>query len=422
MRRESHGLSDRGQIRPANEDAILRDDDLGVYIVCDGCGGRRAGDVASDIACRVIHDRLSAGADLFSAYAQRPTPAGKTAVLDLLREAIESASREIHHAALADAACSGMATTLVMLVVAGDRGVLVNAGDSRGYLLRGGSLHQLTEDHTLARDYVKMGLLSADKAPRSPHSAVITHSLGFHVSTRVDMLHFELIGGDVLLLCSDGLTAHVSREEIAAVLTELTPAGAVEELVQLANNRGGNDNISIIAVKASGSSAAHDEDVIRRLGALRRVPLFRNLNSPEMLAVMDLAVIRDSPAGERIVAEGDEGDRFFVSVSGTLRLSKGGAALALLPPGSLFGEMALVDHAPRLADVTALEPARVVSIRRDDFFALLRRDRSLAVKVLWGLCRVLGDRLRSTDQQAAQTSSQSRSELDRLAEAIRPFA
>jgi len=313
----------------------------------------------------------------------------------------------------------------------GQCAVVAHAGNSRCYLLRGGGLHLLTEDHTMARDYVKMGLLSPQEEAVCFESGVLTRCLGAHEKVQTDMLHFELVAGDELLLCTDGLTAHMAREEMAALLTELTPQGAVEEMVRLANDRGGRDNISAIVVRTDPTSTANGAAVTRRLAALRRVPVFQHLNSAELLSVLDLAQVADYPGGAKVIAGGGAGQCLFVSVAGTARVVKGNRTLAVLPPGSLFGEMALLDQRPRSADVLADGPLQVLAIGREDLFAMMRRDRSLAVKVLWGFCQVLNERLRAAAGEgfdaerpapAAPEQPDPAASLDMLARAARPYA
>ena len=399
MKHDSHGLTHPGRVRTDNQDAILMDAELGVYILCDGCGGQRAGDVAARMTVEGTMEALRAGRELLADYARRPSPRKQLRVMDLVSSAIDAASEKVCAAAQSDPNMGGMGSTIALAVVLGDRVVIAHAGDSRVYLYRHGQIHRLTEDHNAAHEYVKMGLISRSKAADSRYTRMLTRAVGFHESARADTLHFELAPGDTLLLCSDGLTTHVTDKELATVCAKLPAAEVPQRLIDAANHRGGKDNISAIVVRTASGDAGRVADVIGRLQALQSVPLFGHLTFQQLLGVMDIAQVENYEPGNRIITQGEKSDQIFVSVSGVVHVVRNRRKLAELPPGSLFGEMSLIDEAPRSADVVTPKGARVMSIRREDFFGLLRREKSLGVKVLWGLCRLLNARLRSTSSK-----------------------
>jgi len=424
MEHESFGLTDPGTVREANEDAILMDGELGLYIVCDGCGGERAGAEASRLAARVVRAALRGHFDVLKTYAERPTVRRRVKAVELIAAAINAASKKLHELAASDPARAGMGSTIVLLAILGDRAVCAHAGDSRLYLCRRGRVHRLTEDHNLANRYVRLGLLSRKQAERSRSASMVTRVVGRHEEAHADTLHFELVGGDAFLLCTDGLSRYLSDEEIARAFEEL-PAGRIPaEMVRIARQRGGEDNISAVVVRLAGEPGERGQAVIRGLRALQHVPLFRHLSFEELLRVMDIARVEHHESSARIVAQGEASERLFVVAAGSVEVVRDGAVLARLPAGSLFGEMGLIDRAPRSADIVAAEPVRLLGIGREDFFALLRRERSLAVKVLWGLCCLLNDRLRGTSARLSDSAGippAARSRLDELADAVRPF-
>ena len=396
MVHESFGLTDPGAVREANEDTILLDAPSGLYVVCDGCGGQRAGAEASQLAAQVVQAVVRKHLDILTGYAARPTLRRRARAVELITAAINAASKKVHVRAQSDAAKSGMGTTIVLLAIVGERAICAHAGDSRLYLLRDGKAHRLTEDHNLANRYVRMGLLSRKQADQSASAGMITRVVGRHAEAHAETLHFDLVAGDAFLLCSDGLSKYVSDDEIATVFEKVPPAKVPEQMVRIAKKRGGDDNVSAVVVRLAGEPGERGRDVLARLQALQSVPLFRHLSFEELLRVMDIAQVEHYEAGAQIVAQGTASDRLFVLAAGSVCVVKDGTTLATLPAGSLFGEMGLLDEAPRSADVLAAEPVRLMAIARDDFFALLRRERSLAVKVLWGLSCLLNDRLRAT--------------------------
>jgi len=428
MELESFGLTDAGAVREANEDAILMDPQLGLYIVCDG-GGDRAGAKASNLTARVVQAAIHKHSEILKQYAERPTVRRRLKAIELIAAAVNAASRKVYQAATSDPARAGMSSTVVLLAVAGDHAICAHAGDSRLYVFRRGQVHRLTEDHNLANRYVRMGLLTREKAAKSRSASMLTRVVGRYEEAHADTLHFETVGGDAFLLCSDGLSKYFSDEEITKIFRKVPIAQVPEQAVRIAKQRGGDDNLSAVVVRIAGEPGERGDDLVRRLQALQHVPLFRHLSFEELLRVMDVAQVEHYERGSRIVGQGEASDRLFVIAAGSVNVVRDGTPLATLPAGSLFGEMGLIDQAPRSADIVAAEPVRLMAIGREDFFALLRRERSLAVKVLWGLSYLLTERLRSTSAKLSGSLGAGkapggvvRSKLDELADSLRPFA
>jgi serine/threonine protein phosphatase PrpC len=402
MSHKSYGLSHVGRLPSVNEDSILLAEDLGVYILCDGCGGQAAGEVASQIAARTTLDVIEANSESLANYASSPSQATRREVVSVLQNAISAASKEIYTIARSDKGKAGMGTTIVVLLVLGDNAIVAHAGDSRAYLLRDGKTHQVTEDHNMAGHYVRLGLITPARAHNSRWSNVLTRAVGYHEHVSIDTLHFALAPGDTLLLCSDGLTKYVSQNELAEVFAAKPISNVPGELIRRANIRGGADNISVIALQMPPGKSDRADDVIREIRTLGSVPLFGRLTFHELLLVMGLTSVKSFESGRTILDEGDTSDTIFVSVSGTVEVVKGGRKIAELPAGSIFGEMSMIDSEPRSASIVAAEPTRLLAIRRKDLFTLLKRERTLAEKVLWGLCRVLNWRLRDTTENLCE--------------------
>jgi len=230
--------SDRGRKRPSNEDAFGYSVEQGVYVVCDGMGGAAAGEIASSVAVDEFMKQLT----------------GRTAAdapRSSAEQAIAAANQAIFTRAQRSNRLNGMGTTLVALLT-NDRHVwLVNVGDSRGYRLRNGRLEQITVDHSLVEEQVRMGRLERSEALRSPLRNVITRALGTQNAIVPDIFELETAPGDLFLLCSDGLTRELSDANIESLLGA---AAGVEELcarlVAAANQAGGHDNITCLLVRA----------------------------------------------------------------------------------------------------------------------------------------------------------------------------
>jgi protein phosphatase len=240
--------TDVGMRREHNEDSFLINEDLGLYVVCDGMGGHAGGETASRLAVQTIErELLSArlgGDDPFAAIRSLE----ESPLAPALREAIEGACAAVHRTARANPELQGMGTTCIALLVRGEQALVGHVGDSRAYLLRDGAITQLTEDHSLVNEQVRAGLLTLEEAKVSRLKNVITRSVGFEDDVLVDLLGVETRAGDRLLLCSDGLSNLVANEEIGRILHAQPLKEVPEKLVQIANERGGDDNVTVIAV------------------------------------------------------------------------------------------------------------------------------------------------------------------------------
>jgi serine/threonine protein phosphatase PrpC len=246
MRLVFAAATDVGRMRKNNEDSYLSAKP--VAAVADGMGGHSAGEVASAIAIEEL-----------AALGERGPWENETAATDDLKQAILRANRRIREMAASDRKLNGMGTTLVALLQDGDMVHVANVGDSRGYLLRQGELSQVTVDHSLVQELVDDGRLSPEDAERHPQRSVITRALGIDPEVEFDLFTYKLQVGDRLLLCSDGLSDVVEPTQIRNVLLRVrSPQKAARQLVTVANEQGGPDNITVIVVEAVDESAALD--------------------------------------------------------------------------------------------------------------------------------------------------------------------
>lgn len=228
------GKSDVGKIRPGNEDALLIEPARGLFAVADGMGGHAAGEVASRMAVEFLKQWVPE---------RPPTNPPQT-----LRRVVEMAGRAIHTAGAEQPELQGMGTTLTALWIPDDELILAHVGDSRGYRLRGGKLEQLTEDHSWVEEQVRAGQLTREEARSHALKNIITRSLGYEPEVEVDVLIEELREGDLYLLCSDGLSGPVPDPLIEETALALPPERLSEALVDLANDQGGPDNVTVVVV------------------------------------------------------------------------------------------------------------------------------------------------------------------------------
>lgn len=396
---EASAATDKGQKRSNNEDSFLIDDRVGVYVVADGIGGHRGGEIASELATRIVRDQIGAGLHVLSNLAKTGSVADRTAATALVERAIQTACAEIHRQNTAGGG-GRMGTTLDVVVRAGPRIVVGHVGDSRVYLVRQGAVHRLTEDHTLAALQVKAGVMTREEEAESKLRSILTRNVGSHESVQVDTLHVDLAHGDVLLLCSDGLHMYLGDEEIAARVATTTPEAAARGFVAHANARGGADNVTALVIRAtSGPKDLESTVAFQRLDALRATPLLQHLTYKEQVAALAIAQPATWAAGEIIVAENTPGAEMYVIVSGRVSVEHQAVRIAELGAGGHFGEMSLVDYAPRSATVRAMTPTQALVFTQAAVGGLMRADPVVGVKILWSLVQELSSRLRTSNAE-----------------------
>ncbi len=230
-------LSDIGLHRKTNEDAFVVAPPL--FAVCDGMGGAQAGEVASGLAAETLAAGVAAGRPLLAAA--------------------EQANAAVFQRAHEDSDHSGMGTTLTAVVLEGDTGHFVHIGDSRAYLLRDGALEQLSDDHSLVGEMLRDGRLSENEAASHPHRSILSRALGTESLARIDEFAVDLRAADVLLLCSDGLSGVVSAAAIGQALGRADPGEAAAELIALARQHGGPDNITAVVLRLDEPLAVDEE-------------------------------------------------------------------------------------------------------------------------------------------------------------------
>jgi protein phosphatase len=254
----SGGVTDVGRVRTNNEDSLRILETLNLFILSDGMGGEAHGEVASSMAVETIAKYCSekdestdeTGVTLTGTESDHWTSETKR-----LRNAVSQANFNIYQAAQKHPEQRGMGATLTAGWINGSKLSIAHVGDSRAYLLRTGSLQQLTNDHSLVAEQVRRGILTPQQAEESDMQSVLLRALGAHPEVDVDIEEVELMPRDVLLFCSDGLTRMVTEPEIAGSLqAETVPMAAAQKLVDLANERGGLDNVTVIVARVEDES------------------------------------------------------------------------------------------------------------------------------------------------------------------------
>ncbi|MBI2816717.1 MAG: Stp1/IreP family PP2C-type Ser/Thr phosphatase [Acidobacteria bacterium] len=255
LRVEVGARSDVGMVRHNNEDCFAVDPELKLFVLCDGMGGQAAGEVASKLAVDVIsehcrHATKNPKLEYVGEYKKE-----FSAATNRLASGIRLSNQAIREAAQSRPGTSGMGSTVVAAQLTGNVLSIAHVGDSRIYLLRDGPLRQLTRDHSLVMEQVRKGLMTVEEAEHSEMSNVILRALGAEPTVQVDVDELWVQSGDQVLLCSDGLTRMVSDAGIAQVLAEANTAQhACERLVEIANDNGGEDNVTAVVGRLKPSS------------------------------------------------------------------------------------------------------------------------------------------------------------------------
>ena len=246
--------SDPGLTRSFNEDSIVIDAELGLLVLADGMGGYKSGDVASTMATNFIRDEFKRRLN-----EEMTQPSSKLDQLSVssvtLKSVVEKANRAIYKTAQVDSKYHGMGTTVVLMLFHDDWATIAHVGDSRLYRLRQDKFELLTYDHSLLQEQITMGMISLEEAKHSHNRNLVTRALGVEANVEVEVHEIDVLPGDIYLLCSDGLNDMVDDTDIKLVLSEL-PANlplAASILIEIANDNGGHDNISVIIAKVNNT-------------------------------------------------------------------------------------------------------------------------------------------------------------------------
>lgn len=267
------GKSDPGCVRRNNEDSLAVDETLGLLIVADGMGGHNSGEVASRLATETILDfgrKMMGGAKQLLPEGGNPSRSARTRQLEYF---VKTANTIIYEKARAFPQDQGMGTTVVAVSTDGRTCTVAHVGDSRLYFLRNGRLQAMTQDHSLVMDQVRRGLISPEQAEKSGMQNILTRALGTEPEVAVDVEEHPVLTGDVLLLCTDGLTKMVPEAKIERLLAE--PSGAADccdRLISEARAAGGVDNVTVIVAKAGAGGGRGVRGLLDKIlgGQLRR--------------------------------------------------------------------------------------------------------------------------------------------------------
>lgn len=368
-------------------------------------GGYEAGEVASRMALEGLQEKLHARRDLFSnGTSNQSSESLRHQVRDYLDQAVQELSYEIFSLAQRQGGDFRMGTTLCALISLGDVATVVHVGDSRCYLWRGQQLYQATEDHSLVNEQLKSGIITPEEAARSRYKNVITRAVGMADRLQVDLFFVDLQAQDRFILCSDGLHGYLQGDELGNYLVQEDLNVAGDQLIELANRRGGKDNITLVMVAVEGRASKSEATAIDQgIDVLKNNPLFDRMTYPEMLKILPLTTHNVFPPGSVLMREGDPGGAMYIIQDGKLDVYREGELIATLAAGDYVGEMSVFDDEKISATVVASGEAKCLAVSGPELLSMLRQEPDIGFKIQQGLIRVLCKRLRNTSHALAWT-------------------
>ena len=390
-----HALTHSGKVRPHNEDAMFADGHNGLFVVADGVGGRAAGEVASSLTVSEIENSTATLVKLLDAYEKNGDWSSRNTVLAALEGVCQSASKTVYEEA-ERLGRRGMTTTVVVMAVRKGTAFLAHVGDSRAYLIRDGLIQQLTEDHSMVNELVRSGQMTYAEAKRSQYRNVITRAVGLYPTVQTDVMSIDILPGDRVVLCSDGLSDPVPAAKIESIGCRDDVNTATAALLAASLAAGAPDNVTVMVIEPDATPQAETARAYAQV--MEDLFLFKDLPFHARLRVARICEARTIDPGEVLARQGDPGNSMCIIVQGTVDVTRGTRTLARLGAGQHFGEMSLLDEQPRSATVTSREPGSMMLIRRDALLELCQREPGLGNQVLLALATSLTHRLRDTNE------------------------
>jgi serine/threonine protein phosphatase PrpC len=389
---------------PVNEDAGRVWDATGLFAVCDGLSvGKGGGEVAAKAALDALGSWADTQADTIGKARTMNSKMVRDSVAHRLSLAFQEASHAVFQAAHAEPRLQSTCTTMDALLLLGSHALVAHVGSGRVYLVRGGELHQLTEDHTQLAHLRRTGKLAdVSEAERASSAKRLLRAVGFREEVQVDLFPVELEAGDRFVLLTDGVWSALPEEELEKLLLS---KGKPREILSALHARVGvgkaKDNFSTLILDPAASAPAvagtGAEAKIKMLGT---VPAFSFLTYQELIRVINTGELVKLGAGQELWKEGASGDEMMLILSGAVDIVKNGKKLNSLKKGDVLGEMSMIDSAPRSAGVVTTEATNLLAFPREALYALLREEKELAVKFLWGVTMEMNKRLRAVSAKA----------------------
>ena len=401
MKTTSSSASEAGAGKKVNQDHHLIDAELGLYLVCDGMGGHRGGDIAAQLAGKTTREHLRKHKSEIQALAKGEIAAD--AVVDLVSAAILAANVEIHKLATADKALTGMGTTIALLLIAGHVGIVAHVGSSRVYLSRNGKFIQLTKDHKLAQELIDKGMMTAEKAATWMYGRVLSRALGLLEAVTVDTMQLDILPGDRFLLTTDGVSGALSSAELSGSLNAASVERGAQEIVRAAHSKELEEDVTAIVVEPvtdEGETRALQQrvgEVNLKTDTLREMFLFRRLDDQSIVRLVRQSSITECGESQVLFKQGDREQNIYIVLEGCFDVIVDDSVIAQLGRGNHFGEMSWFTHEPRSATIRAAARSRLLQVNGEALQRLIKVSPEIGVVLLQELAIEMSSRLRATN-------------------------
>jgi CRP-like cAMP-binding protein/serine/threonine protein phosphatase PrpC len=379
-------------------DQVLVEPRFGLLAVADAPSGGEDGRAGVRISLDSVRRHLDRNADLLDRFRSHPAPELRARVMAVLEEAFARASQEVFAFARRR---RGLMVAMDVVLVIGKEAFIGHVGDGRVYLVRRGLVHQLTIDHAQAGEDGAVFERADDPTEETAMGAggrTFTRALGPMPSVRVESLLCELVAEDRIVVTAAPLYRALPENVLHTLLVTESLDSLGPALTRAAERR------PVVAVLAQlGGGEAFKQDLARaRLAIIAPMPLFAHCTERELRSVAAATRPTRLESGRILFSEGDPGEELYLLIAGRVRIERKGQVLATLGPGSNFGEMAMLDERTRSATALTLDDCELLVIHRDAFFALLRTNPMLAMKILWNMLLRLSSNLRNTSARLAE--------------------
>lgn len=398
---QMHHQTEAGPL-PRNEDRVAFAEAIHCAVIADGLSVKSGGDWAAEFIGKELTAELQKSGGTWANIGNYSPKELKALIEKTVDEIVQKISRRIFAEGTKRPDLTGMCTGFDSVLQVGNHLFVAHVGAGRVYLIRQGEAHLLTEDHTQLAHLKRIGKLDkVSPQDQQLFARRVTRAVGFQESVKVDYLILELEQGDRIALVTDGVWQTLGDLTTANTLSMAEDTGAVvQKLMSLVKETGPKDNFSTLLWQpVAKATEAETDGADQKLKLLGRIPAFQYLSYQELVKVISFGELNKVAAGQELCKEGDPGGEMMLILSGNALVRKSGKEIGKLGKGDVFGEMSMIDAAPRSATVVATVATNVLAFPRKELFQLFREDAGLAVKFLWGVTLEMNKRLREASSK-----------------------
>ena len=385
MQTKGSGISDVGIIRDNNEDFYLINEELGLYIVCDGVGGGNGGEVASKMAAETCSEYIEANKHIIEEYFCLGN--NDALIHSLMQSAVLHACKTVYLEGQKQPELDGMSTTFTAVLILNSKALLGHVGDSRLYLARNSEVYQITEDHTVGHEIRERSISSHRAVTAYRFDSILKKSIGFSQTVEADTMLFDLLPGDQLLLCSDGLYNNISKSIEFLPIIRQDPEIVLKDLIELANNRGGRDNITCILINCTLEEESYEdfcedkEELLNDLSIFDNF-LFKDMNFTRINRLINSVDTYEIDKDEIICDMGRCPHGLFIVLKGTVEVYNDDKRIGTLKRKQFFGQYSLMMEKKEKFTYIAGEKCKVIYLETDRYRQLCRNHPKFGVQLL----------------------------------------